>query len=165
MSQESIGLLKKSYPHRPEHKILARIIGEWTFESDWYFEPPNCVTLKGRMVNRGILGGHFVESRIYYDDCEISRITYGFDPALNHYTAFGITPGSARAEMEVGQYDESADALQFSCREFAGKDNKPILAERTISLLSNDALSMSISFPERDAGKRLGVELRLSRLK
>jgi hypothetical protein len=157
-------LLTKPITPLPQHRILARLNGEWKFESDWYFDPPTAVAVTGLMLNTGIMGGHFVESRFFYDDCEISRVTFGFDPAFNHFTAFGITPGSARTEMEYGHYDREANALRFSCEEFAGKNNQPILVQRTILFISRQAINMQIDYPEREPEKRLGALFRLRRV-
>jgi hypothetical protein len=156
-------VLMNTVRRSPEHDVLTRLVGEWDFTGEWYLIPGKPVVAQGRMVNRGILGGHFVESRSYFDDVEKSRVIYGFDPEEARFMAFAISAIAARCDLEHGQYDNATDTLRFNCIEYVGAERLAVRFERTVSLLTSDNLRMRITYPDFEPERQLGMELRMQR--
>ena len=153
----------KTVPHAFEHDVLTRLVGEWDIAGEWYLIPGQPLAAHGRMVNQGILGGHFIESRSYFDNVEKSRVIYGFDPEENRFMAFAVSAIAARCDLEHGQYDCATDTLRFSCIEHVGPERLAVRFERTLSLLTNDTLRMRITYPDFEPERQLGMELRMQR--
>lgn len=155
--------LMKYVAHSPEHHLLTRLIGEWEIAGEWYLMPGETTLVQGRTVNRGILGGHFIESISYFDDEEKSRAIYGFDPEDDCFMVFAISALATRCDLEYGHYDKSTNTLRFNCIEYAGPQRTPIKFERTLLLQTNNAYTMRVTYPEFEPERQLGMELRMQR--
>ncbi len=155
--------ISRQYSPRVEHKTLARLNGDWQINGEWHLVPGSPTIITGQMENRGILGGHFIESRSFFEGIERSRVIYGYDPEDGRFMAFAISALAARCDLEHGQYNMEADILRFSCVEYVGSQQIPVQFERTLSFLSEDAFDLRITYPEREADQRLGMELRMRR--
>ena len=153
--------IMNAYVHTPEHRTLTRLNGDWTIEGEWRVDSGQPVRVGGRMINRGVLGGHFIESICVFEGQEKSRVIYGYDPDEGRFFAFAINAVAAGLDLEYGQYDESADALRFNCVEHVGAKRIPVRFERTISFLAPQGFNLRITYPDFEPDRRLGMELRM----
>lgn len=152
---------KGAYPHTDEHRTLARLQGDWAVVGEWYLNPDSPTPVTGTLRNRGILGGHFIESSAWFEGIEKSRVIYSYDPDEDRFTAFAISALTPRYDLEHGHYDPAADALCFSCVEFAGPERQAVRFERTLSFLPGGGLTMQITYPDFAPERRLGMALRM----
>ncbi|MCB1686967.1 MAG: DUF1579 family protein [Halioglobus sp.] len=154
----------KPYLPLDEHRTLARLTGDWAFEGEFYITPGHPTPAVGRLVNRGILGGHFIESSTLSEGVEVARVIYGYNAEDGQFLAFAINATTSRYDLELGQFDSEADELRFSCVEYIGPQRLAINFERTLSFLSVDAVDMRITYPDFEPDRQLGVEMRMRRI-
>ncbi|MEZ5504359.1 MAG: DUF1579 family protein [Halioglobus sp.] len=158
-----LAALTKNYKGAPEHQTLTRLVGTWEIAGEWHLEPGHATPISGHMVNRGILGGHFIESSSFFEGEERSRVIYGYDPEDIRFTAFAISAIAPRCDLEHGHFDARTHELKFSCVEHIGAARIPVRFERTIEFLSADAFEMRITYPDFEPDKRLGMALCMRR--
>lgn len=155
--------LMKAFAPTPEHRILARLSGSWQVEGEWHLQPGQALPLGGTMMNREILGGHFIESSSFYDGIEKSRAIYGYDPDDGRFMAFAINAIAARYDLEHGHYDNDADVLCFSGVEHVGPKRLAVRFEREIAFIPGRGFDLKITYPDFEPDRRLGMALRMRR--
>ncbi|MCB1703555.1 MAG: DUF1579 family protein [Halioglobus sp.] len=153
--------LMQAYAATAEHSLLSRLTGSWQVEGEWYLRPGQPLPLGGTMRNRGILGGHFIESSSFYDGVEKSRAIYGYDPDEGHFMVFAINAIAARYDIEHGHYDAASDALRFSGVEHVGPQRLSVRFERSITFLPGQGFDLTICYPDFKPERRLGMALRM----
>ena len=164
-ARHALEALTRPFAPVAEHRTLMRLLGVWQVHGEWHVLPGQTpVAFTARMINTGILGGHYVESRTLYDDQEGSRVIYGFDPDEQRFIAFAINAITSRSDVEYGRYEQSADALFFEGVEPVGPKRRPMRFERVLRYIADDELHLEILHPEMEEGKQLGMALRLMRL-
>ena len=66
--------MMNAYAHTPEHRTLTRLNGDCIIEGEWRVDSGPPVQVGGKMVTRGVLGGHFIESICFFEGEEKSRV-------------------------------------------------------------------------------------------
>ncbi len=146
---------------RPDvDRLLDRMVGVWDLDGSWRIRtdrPP--VAVAGRIENRWILFGRFLESETYPTDAATlpsSKVIYGYDPRAEDYFAFAVNALTRHYDIEHGHHDEAADALLLRGVEVVLPSRREIRYLRTLTFVGVDEIHTTITYPEEDDQENLG---------
>lgn len=141
-------------------EVLDRLAGSWDVDGWWTIRTDRpAVALGGRVENRWILFGRFLESETYPRadaTAPSSKVIYGFDPRDENYFAFAINALTRHYDIEHGDHDAAADALLLRGTEIVLPSRREIGFLRTIRFVGPDEIRLSISYPDEADQDDLG---------
>lgn len=146
---------------RPDHDaVLARLEGVWAQTGLWQIRTDRpAVPLGGRVENRWILFGRFLESDTFPTvdaTTPSSKVIYGYDPREEDYFAFAVSALNRHYDIEHGPYDAATDALLLRGSEIVLPGRREIRFLRTIAFTGPDTAEVSISYPEEEDRENFG---------
>jgi hypothetical protein len=109
-----------------EHKQLEQLVGTWEQEIKYWMKPgAKPVTVKGRCVNRMVLGGRFLVSEGKGGEGAMVVETMsllGFDRRFKRFTTVGFDTLATYYVTAAGPFDEKQKAIVMY-----GEDHDPVL--------------------------------------
>ncbi len=94
------------------HEMLAKSVGEWTYESKYWMDPSAPPTVsEGRAVNEMILGGRYLKAMNYSDVMGMpmeGMNIIAYDKATNEFFSFWIDNMGTGMTMARGKYDDNS---------------------------------------------------------
>jgi len=118
--QEMMALAKPG----PEHKMLEKLVGTWEQTVKFWMKPgAEPSGMKGKSVNRMILGGRFLQSDVTGGEGEMKMEglnLMGYDRRHKHFTTVGFDTWGTYYVTAAGPYDEKSKSIVMY-----GEDEEP----------------------------------------
>jgi hypothetical protein len=108
----------------PEHKMLEKMVGTWEQTVKFWMKPgTEPAEMKGKAVNKMILGGRFLQSNMSGGEGEMKMEglnLMGYDRRHKHFTTVGFDTWGTYYVTAAGQYDEKTKSIVMY-----GEDEEP----------------------------------------
>lgn len=152
------------------HKVLASLVGEWTYSIAWKMEPKgNVEKSQGTSSNRLILGNRFLEQTVKGESMGQPFEgfgTLGYDNIREEYRSVWIDNMSTSMMLATSQYDAKRSTFNesgtMSCP-MTGEKDRPFRAQ--LKLIDRNHYTYDFYVKDKDGREFKSMSLRYQRVK
>jgi hypothetical protein len=132
----------------PQHKLLERMAGSWTYTSKMWMEPgKDPVESRGTAERRMVMGGRYladdVKGEMFGKQFHGHGVT-GYDNAQQKYVGAWVDNFGTGISHSEGTADESGKVLTFTREDYDPAEKAKAKAKDVIRLLSDDKQVMEM---------------------
>ncbi len=124
--QEKMNEMMELAKPGPEHKMLEKMVGTWDQTVKLWMSPgAEPAEMKGKAVNKMILGGRFLQSNISSGEGEMKMEglnLMGYDRRHKHFTTVGFDTWGTYYVTAAGPYNEGSKSIVMY-----GEDEEPTM--------------------------------------
>jgi hypothetical protein len=124
------------------HEMMAKSVGEWTFESKYWMDPSAPPTVsEGKSVNEMILGGRYLKSMSYSDVMGMPMEglnILAYDKATNEFLSLWIDNMGTGMTVAKGKYDENTKTAELKGTMVDPMTGKDMEYRQTMQFIDDD---------------------------